>query len=154
MRIQNAQLTAAKVSNPRFRGKVRRFPRHFKGHFLIGNVQVRILRGQPGSAARRDFTTGNARNARQWRALRIGGRSLGSGFGRFRLELAAGLRRIFEIFPFSGDSDRRLGSIATAGPRAQCRAVVQVVCHTQPRWPASALPEVRRSAQRVRWERW
>jgi hypothetical protein len=49
VRIQDAQLTAAKVSNPRFRGKVRKFPRHFKGHFSIGNVQVRILRGQPGS---------------------------------------------------------------------------------------------------------
>jgi hypothetical protein len=49
MRIQDAQLTVAKVSNPRFRGKVRKFPRHFKGHFSIGNMQVRILRGQPGS---------------------------------------------------------------------------------------------------------
>ncbi|MEY2606680.1 MAG: hypothetical protein QOH31_4502, partial [Verrucomicrobiota bacterium] len=28
-----AQLLAAKVSNPRFRAKVRKFPRHFKGHF-------------------------------------------------------------------------------------------------------------------------
>jgi hypothetical protein len=51
--------------------------------------------------------------------LRIGGRSLGSGFGRFRLGLADSLRRIFEIFPFSGDSDRRPGSIGTAGPAAQ-----------------------------------
>jgi hypothetical protein len=54
--------------------------------------------------------------------LRIGGRSLGSGFGRFRLELANSLRRIFEIFPFSGDSDRRLGSIGTAGPSLQCNS--------------------------------
>jgi hypothetical protein len=43
--------------------------------------------------------------------LRIGGWSLDSGFGRFRLGLADSLRRIFEIFPFSGDSDRRSGSI-------------------------------------------
>ena len=48
--------------------------------------------------------------------LRIGGWSLDSGFGRFRLGLADSLRRIFEIFPFSGDSDRRPGSIRTAGP--------------------------------------
>src|SRR5260221_601371 len=47
--------------------------------------------------------------------LRIGGRSLGSGFGRFGLGLGDSLRRIFEIFPFSGDSDQRPGSIGTAG---------------------------------------
>jgi len=46
----------------------------------------------------------------------FGGWSLDSGFGRFRLGLADSLRRIFEIFPFSGDSDRRPGSIRTAGP--------------------------------------
>src|ERR1700722_3558276 len=46
----------------------------------------------------------------------FGGWSLDSGFGRFRLGLADILRRIFEIFPFSGDSDRRPGSIRTAGP--------------------------------------
>jgi len=46
--------------------------------------------------------------------LRIGGWSLDSGFGRFRLGLADILRRIFEIFPFSGDSDRRPGSSRTA----------------------------------------
>ena len=56
VRIQNAQLTAAKVSNPRFRGKVRKFPRHFKGHFSIGNIQVRILPGQPASSV---FWNGN-----------------------------------------------------------------------------------------------
>ena len=48
--------------------------------------------------------------------MRIGGWSLDSGFGRFRLGLADILRRIFEIFPFSGDSDRRPGSIRTARP--------------------------------------
>src|SRR5436305_13250065 len=34
---------------PQISRKVRKFPRHFKGHFSIGNVQVRILPGQPGS---------------------------------------------------------------------------------------------------------
>jgi hypothetical protein len=48
VRILKAQLLTAKVSNPRFQAKVRKFPRHFKGHFSIGNVQVRILPGQPG----------------------------------------------------------------------------------------------------------
>jgi hypothetical protein len=46
--------------------------------------------------------------------LRIGGRSPGSEFGQFQSEIADSLRRIFEIFPFLGDSDRRLGSIYTA----------------------------------------
>jgi hypothetical protein len=31
-----------------FSGKSLKFSRHFKGHFSIGNVQVRILPGQPG----------------------------------------------------------------------------------------------------------
>jgi hypothetical protein len=48
---RDAQLTAAKVSNPRFRGKVRKLPRYFKGDFSIRNIQVRILRGQPGFTA-------------------------------------------------------------------------------------------------------
>src|SRR5450432_1507049 len=45
VRIQDAQLPAAKVSNPKFRGKVGKFSQHFKGHFSIGNVPVRILPG-------------------------------------------------------------------------------------------------------------
>jgi hypothetical protein len=49
VRVQDTQLAAAKVSTPQFGGKVRKFPRHFKGHFSNGNVQVRILPGQPGS---------------------------------------------------------------------------------------------------------
>jgi hypothetical protein len=46
--------------------------------------------------------------------LRIGGRSPDSQFGHFRSKIADSLRLIFEILPFSGDSDRRPGSIATA----------------------------------------
>src|SRR3981189_2749709 len=46
--------------------------------------------------------------------LRIGYWSPGSEIGRCGSEIADSLRRIFEIFPFSGDSDRRLGSIGTA----------------------------------------
>jgi hypothetical protein len=69
VRILDAQLLAAKVSNPRFRGKVRKFPRHFKGHFSIGNVQVRILPGQPGSAAAGDGISDTRCKARQWRAF-------------------------------------------------------------------------------------
>jgi hypothetical protein len=46
--------------------------------------------------------------------LRIGYRSLGSDFGHFRGENAESLRRHAEIFPFSGDRDRRPVSIHTA----------------------------------------
>jgi hypothetical protein len=55
VRIQNAQLTAAKVSNSILRGKVRKFPRHFKGHFSNGNVQVRIFPRSPGILVFREF---------------------------------------------------------------------------------------------------
>jgi hypothetical protein len=48
--------------------------------------------------------------------LRIGCRSPGSGIGVSGSEIADSLRRIFEILPFSGDWDRRLGSISTAWP--------------------------------------
>ena len=41
--------------------------------------------------------------------LRIGYRSPGSQIGRCRREIADSLRRIFEIFPFLGDRDRRPG---------------------------------------------
>jgi hypothetical protein len=46
--------------------------------------------------------------------LRICGRSPDSKFGQFQGEIADSLRRIFEIFPFSGDGGWRLGSICPA----------------------------------------
>src|ERR1700682_578382 len=49
--------------------------------------------------------------------LRIGYQSPGSETGRFGSEIADSLRQIFEIFPFSGDSGRRPGSIGTAWRR-------------------------------------
>ena len=45
------QLAAAKVSKSNFRPKQRKFRRHFKGAFRTGNMEVRILQGQPGSPA-------------------------------------------------------------------------------------------------------
>jgi hypothetical protein len=63
------QLLAAKVSDPEFWGNVRKFCRHFKGLFPIGNVQVRILPGQPGSAAIEETVPDTRRKARQWRAF-------------------------------------------------------------------------------------
>ena len=46
--------------------------------------------------------------------LQIGCRSLDFEFDRSEGEIADSLRRIFEVFPFSGDGGRRLGSICTA----------------------------------------
>ena len=43
--------SSCKSLQPQFRGKMRKFPRHFKGHFSIGNVQVRILPSQPAIPA-------------------------------------------------------------------------------------------------------
>jgi hypothetical protein len=48
--------------------------------------------------------------------LHIGVRSPGSKFGHFQGKIADSLRRIFEIFPFLGDDDWRLGQICTAWP--------------------------------------
>jgi hypothetical protein len=55
MRIPTSQLAAAKVSDLRFRANEGKFPRHFKGVFRTGNMEVRILPGQPGSARSREF---------------------------------------------------------------------------------------------------
>src|ERR1700737_1094093 len=52
--------------------------------------------------------------------LRIGYRSLGSEFGHFRGENAESLRLHAEIFPFSGDYDRRPVSIHTTWRTRQC----------------------------------
>jgi hypothetical protein len=43
--------------------------------------------------------------------LQIGSRSPSSEFDHFQSQIADNLRRIFEIFPFCGDGDRRPGSI-------------------------------------------
>jgi hypothetical protein len=54
-RISRPQLSGAEVSKSNFGLKQRKFPRHFKGYFSIGNVRVRILSGQPGSPRFREF---------------------------------------------------------------------------------------------------
>jgi hypothetical protein len=53
--------------------------------------------------------------------LRVGYRSPGSGTGVSGSEIADSLRRIIEIFPFSGDWGRRPASICTAWPSLQCK---------------------------------
>jgi hypothetical protein len=49
-----------------------------------------------------------------WGLLEICAPSPSSQFTQSQSEIADSLWRIFEIFPFLGDSDRRLGSIYTA----------------------------------------
>jgi len=51
--------------------------------------------------------------------LRIDGQSPDSKFGHLQGEIADSLRRISEIFPFLGETNRRLGSIHTAWPTRQ-----------------------------------
>ena len=54
------------------------------------------------------------------------GRSPDTTFGCFQDEIADSLRRIFEIFPFSGDCGWRPGSICTAWRARQCNSTLDV----------------------------
>ncbi len=90
------------------------------------------LRRQPASPAPGDFALYNATN--NGGLLRIGYRSPGSGIGVSGSEIADSLRRIFEIFPFSGDWGRRPGSICTAWPSLQCHPL------KSPPWPPKPRP--------------
>src|SRR5713101_5457090 len=58
--------------------------------------------------------------------LQIGCRSLDTTFGSFQDEIADSLRRIFDIFPFSGDCGWRPGSICTAWRARQCNSTLDV----------------------------
>jgi hypothetical protein len=69
----DSELAAAIVSDPKFRVNGRKFLRHFKGVFRSGNMEVRILPGQPASPKVRVLTLSSSRKARQWRAFAIQG---------------------------------------------------------------------------------
>jgi hypothetical protein len=88
-------LKLQKSPTPDFEEKTE-IPRPFKEHFSIGNVQVRILRGQPGSALLGENACCTRKEARQWRGLRISDRSPGSDFGYSQSEIADSLWRTFE----------------------------------------------------------
>ena len=100
MRISTSQLAAAKVSDLRFRANEGKFPRHFKGVFRTGNMEVRILPGQPVSRALRESISDTRRKARQWGAF---ANSLGSSFRNSRSQKGDSLRRIFEKLPSLGN---------------------------------------------------
>jgi hypothetical protein len=102
--------------------KARKFPRLFKGFFSFGNMVVRILRGQPGSPAPRDFTLMIGRNAANCGLLGFGEPSPNARFDPSRHEIAHSLRRILEIFPVLADGGWRPGSIYPVWPGLQCKA--------------------------------
>jgi hypothetical protein len=112
-RLSRPQLLAAKVSGSNCGPNRRKFRRHFKGVFGTGNIEVRILRGQPGGADDGKAHPVSRRKARHWRAFAIQ-----LAVSRFPLEglgqYAKSLRPLPRIFPFSGDGCRRLSSIITA----------------------------------------
>ena len=109
MRIQDAQLTAAKVSNPGFRGKARNSPDISKGISQSGMCKFESSEvSQPVPEAEKLTRTVTERPANGG-LLRIGPWSPGSGFLPFQGENAESLRPDTGIFPFSGDGDRRLG---------------------------------------------
>jgi hypothetical protein len=75
---------------------------------------VGLFPPQPGGLSTGDCTHVNRINARHCGLLQIGAPSPSSQFRQSESEIADSLWWIFEIFPFSGDSDRRPGSIRTA----------------------------------------
>jgi hypothetical protein len=85
------QLGAAKVSKSNFRSKRQKFCRHFKGVFWNGNMEVRILPGQPGSHSTGDSSAINLRYARHGGFLQIQARSLVSRFAQSQVEIADSL---------------------------------------------------------------
>jgi hypothetical protein len=119
VRMRDIQLSGAKVSNPKFRGEKRKFPRHFKGHFSIGNMQVRILPGQPGSHSTQDSTVENGKVPAKCGLLQVCALSLYSKIQQSVSEIGESLWRILEIFPFCRDASRRRRAISTAWCRTQ-----------------------------------
>jgi hypothetical protein len=126
------QLSAAKVSNPKFGEKVRNSPDISKGIFHLGICKFES--SQVSQPVRRPETLPSTMPQRPANGglLRIGYRSPGSGIGVSGSEIADSLRRIFEIFPFSGDWGRRPGSICTAWPSLQCHPL------KSPPWPPAS----------------
>ena len=85
---------------------------------------VRIpLRRQPSIPVLGDSTLINLRNARQWRPFADWCSVSGLQIWAILREIVDSLRLIFEMFPFSGDSNRRPGSICTAWSSLQSRAL-------------------------------
>ncbi len=70
----------------------------------------------PASQSRsRRYHPAKSRKARCWRAFAIGRKSLNSQIGEFSGQSGESLRRLPQIFPFSGDSCRRpVGSALSA----------------------------------------
>jgi len=119
VRIQYPQLTAAKVSNPKFRGKCGNFLDISKGISQSGMCKfessevsqpVRCSEILPSTMLEMPANGG---------LLQIGGPSPDSKFRYFQGQIADSLRRISEIFPFLGDGGWRPGSICTAWPSLQ-----------------------------------
>jgi hypothetical protein len=115
VRIQYAQLRAAKVSNPIFEQKSGNSPDISKGISQLGMYEfessqvshaVRPGRTWPPAVVEKPAISG---------LLQFNRRSPGSHLDGLRLEIAESLRPFIEIFPFLGNGDRRLGSTTLRG---------------------------------------
>jgi hypothetical protein len=118
VRIQYPQLTAAKVSNPKFRGKRGNFLDISKGNSHPGmrkfessevSQAVRGSEKMPRIVAERPANSG---------LLQFGVPSLCSRFPGMRTEFGESLWLTPRIFPSLGDAGRRLGSIMDCLVRA------------------------------------
>jgi hypothetical protein len=106
VRIQDARLPAAKVSNPRFRGKARNSPT-FQRVFLDREC---ASSNPPRSARHSAFeriSFFSSRKARQWRAFLTVESLLLRHFRTFSAKTPESFQPISIKFPFSGDSPWR-----------------------------------------------
>ena len=129
--IQNTQLPAAKVSSPKFPGKVRNSPDISKGIFESGMWEFES--SQVSHPVRRPEKMSLILTERPTNRGLSGmiDRSPGSDFGHSQSEIADSLRRTFKKLPFFGDCGWRPGSICTAWPTRQCIRVFAAVGHIQ-----------------------
>jgi hypothetical protein len=109
VRIQYAQLTAAKVSNPRFREKCGNSPDISRGISQLG--MCKFESSEVSQAVRQSERTPLilAESPANGGLLRISNQSPGSDFGHSQREIADSLQRAFEKLPFSGGCAWRQG---------------------------------------------
>ena len=105
-----------------------------------GNSAVRILPPQPASPGSRDFHFNRARKPAVRGLVALRAESLRPEFDKFSPRCRESLRPCSALFPFSGETGRRLGSTALRGRVAVDRP--PIVCADDARVSEKFPPEV------------